>query len=226
MATIEDLERAIDQLLDHPLGVGQYQVSQHVAGKLYEAYVFGLCIRAVREIGGTLTLCGIQGPSTPFVFRGAPGQIHSNAKNYGYAKFSLNGHNYEIHAGIEFKGKSEMTHELDVCIMMAKYAERCREPQSFDDPPARSLICGWECKFYTSKLPKNLGREFVGLMDDMGWKAWRGGLCSNSDHEQLRKYFSLQHRPYFYKKLTPLEPENEASFIDNIKTELRKLTAT
>ena len=225
MATIEDLERAIDQLLDHPLGVKQYQVLQS-AGKLYEAYVFGLCLKAVRELEITLTLCGIQGSSTPFVFRGAPGQIHSKAKNYGYAEFSLNGYDCEIHAGIEFKGNSGMTHELDVCIMRAKDAERCRDPLSFDDPPARSLICGWECKFYTRRLPKNLGREFVGLMSDMGGKVRLSGLCSNSDHEQLRKYFSLQSRPYFCKKLTPLEPENEASFIYDIKTELRKLTAT
>lgn len=226
MATVEDLERAIDQLLDHPLGIKQYQVSQHVAGKLYEAYVFGLCIKAVRELGSTLNLYGMQGPPTPFVFRGAPGQIHSQAKNYGYAKFSLNEYDYEIHAGIEFKGKSKMTHELDICIMRANDAERCRDPQSLDDPPASSLICGWECKFYTRRLPKELGREFVGLMNDMGGNVRLSGLCSNSDHEQLRKYFSPQYRPYFCKKLTPLEPENEASFIDNIKTELRKLTAT
>ena len=225
MATTEDLERAIDQLLKHPLGVKQYQVSQRVVGKLYEAYVFGLCLRAVRELESSLTLCGIKGPSTPFIFRGAPGQIHSDAKNYGYAKFSLND-DYEIHAGIEFKGISGMTHELDVCIMKATYADKCRNPQSLDDPPARSLVCGWECKFYTGSLPKNLGREFVGLMKDMGGIARRSGLCSNSDHEQLRKYFSLPSRPYFCKKLTPLEPENEASFIYTIKTELRKLTAT
>ena len=72
MATIKDLEKAIDQLLDHPLGVKQYQLSQHVIGKLYEAYVFGLCLRAVRELGSTLTLCGIQGPSTPFVISWCP----------------------------------------------------------------------------------------------------------------------------------------------------------
>ena len=188
--------------------------------------MFGLCLRAVRELGSTITLCGMQGSSTPFVFRGAPGQIHSQAKNYGYAKFSLNGYDYEIHAGIEFRGNSGMTHELDVCIMEAKDAERCRDPQSLNDPPARSLICGWECKFYTRRLPKELGREFVGLMDDMGSAARLRGLCSNSDHEQLRKYFRPKSRPSFAKKLTPLERENEDSFVENIKSQLRELTLT
>ena len=116
-----------------------------------------------------------------------------------------------------------MTHELDVCIMQASDADRCRDSQSLDDPPAKSLICGWECKFYTSRLPKALGREFVGLMNDMGSKVRLSALCSNSDHEQLRKYFSPR-RLYFYKNLTPLEPEIETEFISNIKTELKKLT--
>jgi len=51
MATLADLEAAIDSLLGHPLGVGQFQLVRQVADKAYEAYVFGLCLRAVRELG-------------------------------------------------------------------------------------------------------------------------------------------------------------------------------
>lgn len=55
MATVAELERAIDTMLDHPLGIHQYQLSQSVQGKVYEAYVFTLCLRAVREfLSGTL----------------------------------------------------------------------------------------------------------------------------------------------------------------------------
>src|SRR6266404_4601117 len=98
MATLTDLENAIDTLLDHPAGLAQYQLVRRVEDKAYEAYVFGLCLRAVRELGVVPILRGISGAPTPFVFRGGPGQIHSKARNYGYATFILNGRKFEIHA--------------------------------------------------------------------------------------------------------------------------------
>src|SRR4051794_6015422 len=109
MATLADLEAAIDTLLAHPLGAGQYQLVRRVEEKAYEAYVFGLCLRAVRELGVVPILRGITGVPSPFVFRGAPGQIHSTARNYGYAEFTINGERFEIHAGVEFCGSSAMT---------------------------------------------------------------------------------------------------------------------
>lgn len=160
MATLAELERAIDALLGHPVGVGMYQLVRRVEEKAYEPYVFGLALRAVRELGVTPVLRGINGPANPFIFRGAPGQIHSRSRNFGYAEFSLNGQNFEIHAGVEFKGTSGMTHELDVCIIRSEDADKCRRMP--DDPPAASLIAGWECKFYAGNLQKGLGRAFVG----------------------------------------------------------------
>lgn len=223
MATLADLENAIDALLNHPLGVGQYQLVRRVEEKAYEAYVFGLCLRAVRELGVTPILRGISGTPAPFVFRGAPGQIHSTSRNFGYASFTLNGYDFEIHAGVEFKGTSGMTHELDVCIMRAMDARACRfQP---DDPPAASLIAGWECKFYPGSLQKVLGRAFVGLMDDMGTNVRLSGMCSNSEHPQLRDYFQPQRRPHPHFRLTPLFQSNENIFVNQIKGELKKMTA-
>src|SRR5437867_13296028 len=103
MATLSDLENAIDALLDHPLGVGQYQLVRRAEEKAYEAYVFGLCLRAARELNVTPVLRGITGPPIPFIFRGGPGQIHSTSRNFGYAAFTINGYEFEIHAGVEFK---------------------------------------------------------------------------------------------------------------------------
>ena len=120
MATLQDLEQAIDQLLGHPLGVGNFQIVRRIEEKAYEAYVFGLCLRAVRELGVIPMLRGIIGAPNPFIFRGGPGQIHSEFRNYGYAIFSLNGYEFEIHAGVKFRGTSGMLHELDVCICGGK----------------------------------------------------------------------------------------------------------
>jgi hypothetical protein len=223
MATLHDLETAIDSLLAHPLGVGHYQLVRPVEEKAYEAYVFALCLRAVRELGATPVLRGITGAPNPFIFRGAPGQIHSRSRNFGYAEFTLNGEAFEIHAGIEFRGTSTMTHELDVCIMRGRDAVQCRNQP--DDPPPASLIAGWECKFYGGPLQKGLGRAFVGLIDDMGMNVRVSGLCSNATHPQLREYFQPARRPYPYFNLTPLEASNEGIFINNVKGELKKLTA-
>jgi hypothetical protein len=127
MATLAELEAAIDTLLNHPLGVGRFQLVRRAEEKAYEAYVFGLCLRAVRELGAVPVLRGISGAPNPFIFRGAPGQIHSTARNFGYAGFSLNNDDFEIHAGVEFKGTSGMTHEVDVCIMRADDANQSRQ---------------------------------------------------------------------------------------------------
>jgi hypothetical protein len=226
MATLLDLQGAIDGLLNHPLGIGHYQLIRSVEGKAYEAYIFGLCLRAVRELGVTPILRGISGPPTPFVFRGAPGQIHSTTRNYGYAEFILNGHEFEIHAGVEFRGNSRMTHELDVCIMRASDARTCRSPTSRNDPNAASLVGGWECKFYAGNLDKVLGRAFVGLIDDMGGNLRLSGMCSNSAHPQLRHYFRPRRRPHPHFGLSPLEPSNENIFVNQIKGELKKMTAS
>jgi len=220
MATLNDLETAIDALLDHPLGLGRYQLIQRVEEKAYEAYIFGLCLRAVRELNIVPVLRGISGAPNPFIFRGAPGQIYSTARNYGYAEFSVNDRSFEIHAGVEFQG-ARMTHELDVCIMRAEDANRCR--QQPDDPPAASLVGGWECKF-VGNLGKGLGRAFVGLVDDMGTNLRLSGLCTNRAHPQLRSYFEPQRRPYPHFYLTPLNLSNEDVFVNLIKAELKKMT--
>jgi hypothetical protein len=225
MATLQDLENAIDALLGHPLGVNQYQLIQRVEEKAYEAYIFGLCLRAARELGVTPVLRGITGPPTPFVFRGGPGQIHSRGRNYGYAQFTLNGHDFEIHTDVEFRGTSGMTHELDISIIRGVDARACRNSQTLDDPAAASLIGGWECKFYAGNLQKGLGRAFVGLIDDMGSNVRLSGFCSNSVHPQLRDYFQLQRRPHPHFHLSPLEPSNEDIFVNQIKGELKKMTA-
>jgi hypothetical protein len=223
MATLTDLENAIDNLLGHPLGVGRYRLVRPVEEKAYEAYVFCLCLKAIRQLGVTPILRGINDVPNPFIFRGAPGQIHSRSKNFGYAQFSLNGFDFEIHAGVEFKGTSGMTHELDVCIMRGDEAVQCR--QQPDDPPPASLVGGWECKFLGKRLQKGSGRSFVGLLDDMGANVRLCGLCSNSEHPQLRQYFQPQRRPHAHFRLTPLDPSTEDIFVNLVKAEIKKMTA-
>ena len=73
MATKAELVAAIDKLLSHPLGVQRFPREKRIAGKIYEAYVFGLCLQAVRDLDASVNLIGINGPANPFIFRGSPG---------------------------------------------------------------------------------------------------------------------------------------------------------
>ena len=223
MATLRDYMDAVDRLLDHRLGVSYFRSVQQNRGKIYEAYVFGLCLRAVRELHASVDLRAIDGPPNPFIFRGAPGQIYSKRMNYGYAWFSLNESEFEIHSGIEYRGTSEMTHEIDVSILRGPDAEKCRNSRSLGEPPAKTLVGIWECKFHSAHLPKAEGRTFVGLLDDMGASFRLRGLCSNLRSEQLGLYFSKRNRPHPHFALTPLDPANEDNFVEHIKTELNKL---
>jgi len=222
MATLTDLEAAIDSLINHAAGPTTYHLVQRVEEKAYEAYVFGLCLRAVSKLGVTPVLRTIV-DNSPFVFRGAPGKIHSTYQNYGYASFTLNGEEFEIHAGVEFCGTSGMTHEVDVCVMRAADAETCR--QRPNDPPAASLTGAWECKFYDGPLQKHLARAFVGLVDDLRTNIRLTGLCSNQTHDQMRLYFQPQRRPYPHLRLSPLHPESENRFVEVLAAELKKMTA-
>lgn len=224
MASLQDLTIAIDRLLQHTLGTNNYRLVRVVEEKAYEAYLFALCLRAVRELGVTPILKGVKGAPAPFVFRGAPGKIYSTLRNYGYAEFRLGEYEYEIHAGIEIRGTSGMTHELDVAILRSHDAVDCRRGRN--DPPGASLVAGWECKFYTGTLSKSLGRQFVGLVKDLGTNLRLNGLCSNVGNPQLKLYFQGKDRPYAHFPLTPLETSNENVFVNQLKGELKKLTGT
>lgn len=223
MANLRELRAAIHNVLSLPTGVQRFRLMRPAKEKAYEAYVFCLCLRAVRELGAHPQLLGISGRPNPFIFRGGPGQIHSRHSNYGYAFFQLNGSEFEIHSGVEFEGTSQMRHELDVCIMRAADARKARA--GFTDPPAASLVAGWECKFYAGLLGKELGRAFVGLMDDMGQNPRLSGLCSNSTHPQLKLYLRPQRRPYPFFGLIPANISDEDMFINALKVELKKMTA-
>lgn len=222
MATLQDLENAIRGLFQQSVGSSSaYRVDTSTAPKAYEGYIFGLCLRAVRELGAIPVLCGNTGPANPFIFRGGPGHIHSTYRNYGYAYFHLNNHEFEVHPGIEISGTSGMTHELDVCIIRADDARDARSNRQ--TPSAAALVAGWECKFYDTPLQKHLARAFVGLMDDMGSNCRMSGLCSNQTHPQMADYFEPQRRPYPHLPLTPLDSGSENRFVGTLSAMLKRL---
>jgi hypothetical protein len=225
VSNLGDLIAAVDELLQHNhgfLGGSTSNVAQQglIDEKAYEAYIFGLCLKAVRSLGVEPTLLGRTGVPDPFIFRGGPGQIHSTNKNYGYAHFDLAGFAFEIHCNIEYRGTSDMTHELDISILRAEDAEACR--QQPDDPTSASIFGAWECKYYSSALQKHLARAFVGLIDDLG-NLRLCGFCSNQTHVQMPSYFEPKRRPYPHLVLSPFSPTNEDRFVNTLGAELKRV---
>ena len=221
MTTPPELRAAISALLDHSLGIPRFQSRRLVNGKLYEAYVFGLCLQALKELGANLRASSVTGSPGQFIFRGGPGQIYSQTRDYGHVEFTLNGKEFELHSSIEYRGTSGMYHEIDVSILCGRAARKCRE--SSVNPRPSSLVGAWECKFYTGSLPKRAGRTFVGLLADMGGSFRVSGLCSNSQSHQLRLYYSKKSRPHAHFHLTPREQDSENNFVAHVKTEFKKL---
>src|ERR1700722_3401808 len=97
MATLQELESAIEAVLSGLSGYQTFDLVQREEEKAYEAYVLALCLTSIRNLGGRPILRVILGKPNPFIFRGGPGLIHSQNRNYGYVFFTLNSLNFEIH---------------------------------------------------------------------------------------------------------------------------------
>ncbi len=221
MPTLNQLHAAINNLLQAGAHGAGYQLVRDVEEKAYEAYVFGLCVEAVRRCGGTIDYRTISGTPGPLLFRGGPGEIHSTHRNYGYAYCTLGTRQFEIHVDVEFEGTSRATHEIDVAILDADHADKCRTTPC--DPKAAGLIAAFECKFYDDTLGISLAREFVGALDDLGSSVRERGLVCNRDGKASTKdYLQVKRRPQPHFLLSPLHPENEETLIGNLKAVLRK----
>ena len=72
----------------------------------FEAYLFSLVVRAVREAGGTAQIYGRQSGADPatVVFRGNHGPLGSNAQDFAYALCTLGDQEFEIHVDVQYQG--------------------------------------------------------------------------------------------------------------------------
>ena len=89
--TLNDLETAISNVLNLPGIPAVLQLNSVTREHAFEAYLFSLVVRAVREAGGTAQICGRQSGADPatVVFRGNHGPLGSNAQDFAYASARL-----------------------------------------------------------------------------------------------------------------------------------------
>jgi hypothetical protein len=134
----------------------------------FEAYLFGLVIRAAQNEGATISFRDVfYTIPTNFVFRTSPGYISSRERPYTYAIIAFPGRPIlEAHVGVRISGISKILHECDVAVIDQNEAEICRQNQNVH-PRHGKVIMAVECKFYTNRVSLNLVRSFVGLISDI-----------------------------------------------------------
>jgi hypothetical protein len=174
---------------------------------LYECYVWALVLEAARRQGATIRLMTRSGvPATSFHFRTAPTSIFSSLHDYCHAELNFpRAPVLEAHVGIYVSGKSRVNHECDVAVLYQDEANTCRANSVH--PRSSKILLSVECKYYlSSTLGVDLGRSFLGLIDDI--YAEGRFFVSTQNKGSVDKLFS-RHRKEYEIGLSPLTPDQE-----------------
>ncbi|WP_299956813.1 hypothetical protein [uncultured Roseobacter sp.] len=175
---------------------------------LYECYVWALVLNAARREGATIRLLTRSGsPATSFYFRTSPSSIFSITHDYCHAEIRFpRSPILEAHIGIYVSGKSRVNHECDVAVLYQDEADTCRSNNVH--PRSSKVVMSVECKYYlSSSLGVDLGRSFLGLIDDI--YSNNRFFVSTQNAGSVDKLFA-RHRKEYEIGLSPLTPDLEA----------------
>lgn len=190
----------------------------------YASYVFGLILRAAETVcdPGSLELRSRNSlPGSPiqqFVVRGAPGNIYSTVRDFGYAVFRCNRRSYEIHIGVEYFGGSGVLHEFDISVIDSGDAAAARSNSQSPSSGKARLVFEW--KFYSHTLGIGLGREFAGLLTDFS-STKSARLVTNSTSSSIRMFFTERVKIRLNDHLDPNNPSAETRFVHAVADDLR-----
>jgi hypothetical protein len=188
---------------------------------LYEVYLFGLCVEAARSIGMGVSFMDATGvPKKALVLRTSPSSIWSQAHKFTHASLSWHGRErLEAHLGIYVRAGSGVSHEADVVVIEAAEAGRARVQRN--DPRVNRAAVVIEAKFYSSNVRLGTGREFLGLVTDLG-----GGppiFVASSPGGSVHRLLSYRSKSAHFE-LIPESPQ-ESELKSQIATKLRDYLA-
>ena len=174
---------------------------------LYECYIWALVLSAAQRQGATIHLKTRSGGSLKnFYFCTAPTSIFSSIHDYCHAELRFpRAPILEAHIGIYVSGKSKVNHECDVAVLYQDEANTCRANSVH--PRSSKILLSVECKYYlSSSLGGDLGRSFLGLVDDI----YVDGrfFVSTQNKGSVDKLFS-RHKKEYEIGLSPLAPDQE-----------------
>jgi hypothetical protein len=154
---------------DHDLGsaVSASVHNSQAVDNLYEAYLYGMVLRAARAIDSdAVRWHNLVGPKGDEVrLRGGPGEVYS--PNFSFATLRFNGETvFEVHQGVKILGESGVAHECDIAALHAGRGawRRARKER----PRPTDMFFAVEAKAYqATRLGLGIGRAVVGLRADL-----------------------------------------------------------
>jgi hypothetical protein len=174
---------------------------------LYEVFLFGVCIQAAESIGMDVTFQdAFDAPVSELVLRTSPSTIWSSAQSFTHACLAKDGEiRLEVHLGIYMRGNSGVSHEGDIVVVDAHEAARARVLRT--DPRVGQAAVMIEAKFYGSNVGLRTGREFLGLVTDVG-----GGpaiFVSSSPGTRVHRLLSSRRRSGHFELIPGSTQESE-----------------
>jgi len=81
MATFKELHDAVENVLKNPAARNCLQFNSATRERAFEAYIFSLLVKAVKQANGSVVIKGINTGDNPnpVVLRGSPGHMSSRA---------------------------------------------------------------------------------------------------------------------------------------------------
>jgi len=188
---------------------------------LYEVYLLGLCIDAASSIGMSASFRDAAGvPKKALILRTSPSSIWSQAQKFTHATLSWQGRErLEAHLGIYVKAGSGVSHEADVAVIEAAEAARARVQRN--DPRVNQAAVVIEAKFYSSNVRLSTGREFLGLVTDLGSSP--AIFVASSPGGSVHRLLSYRSKSAHFELIPDSIQENELK--SQIATKLRDYLA-
>ena len=191
---------------------------------VFEAYNLGIVIQAAVAEGATISYRDVNdGVPTVFVFRTSPGFIFSRRRPYCHAVIDFGGKpSLEAHLGVRVVGRSRVLHECDVAVLWKSEADTCRQLDI--SPRSSQVLLAIECKHYTTPLPLNLARAFIGLNSDLSLK---GGaiFVTNNNSDSLERFLSNKKNVRWEHKVKPASQLEEDRLRNTIQVIFRDFKA-
>lgn len=219
MTSRDGLMTEVRQMLSQLAATAPALTDRVAVDKIYELFVMSCLVRALQSIGATVAVRdGRDQPSHELSFRLGPGKIYHPSSAPGFILVSYRGEQYEIQNGLRVLGRSQVLHELDVCLIDRNEAHQCRQ-QGREPRQARIKFLA-ECKYYGHSLSLGLGREYLGLSTEFSLRVKT--IVSNVGSSAVQQLVT-KHRGTANFDIAPDDPQNVERFVQWLANELMQV---